>query len=220
MRSLAVPIVAASVLLVACGSSATAPVESGSGSGEVASAISDCAEGPPARGSLKDDPTKIPDGVVGTLYNETPEAVYVSIGRYFNDMCRLAPGASTVFAGSGWLYGVNLFISRNSEPGERSGTEVTLRDTVYWYPNGAVQGFRFLKPDSNERRMCTSDAGKERDFSQGDERSYDDDALGKLTITRLPDDSNAARKWTGVTDAHVDDWARMDVRIWRLGNCS
>ena len=133
----------------------------------------------------------------------------------------LRPRTYQVIMGLALLgYGVNLFISHNSEPGERSGTEVTLRDTVYWYPNGAVQGFRFLKPDSNERKMCAPDAGKERDFSEGDERTYDDDALGKLKITRLPDDSNAARAWTGVTDAHVDDWARMDVRIWRLGNCS
>ena len=220
MRSLVVSIVAASALLAACGSGATAPVESGSASGDVASAIADCSQGPPAQASLRDDPTKIPDGVVGTLYNETPGEVYVSIGAHFNDMCRLKPGASTVFAGSGWLYGVDLFISRNAEPGERSGTEVTLRDTIAWYPNGAVQGFRFLKPGSNERNMCRSEAGNERDFSEGEEHSYDENALGKLTITRLPDDSDAARKWAGVRDAHVDDWARMDVRIYRVGNCS
>lgn len=221
MRLLAaMSVVAALALLAACGSSATAPIESGSASGEAASAVADCAQGPPARESLKDDPTKIPDGVVGTLDNETPGEVYVSIGAHFNDMCRLAPGASTVFAGNGWLYGVNLFISRNAEAGKRSGTEVTLRDTVWWYPHAAVQGFRFLKPGSNERTMCRSDAGNERDFSEGEERSYDEDALGKLTITRLPDDSRAAREWAGVTDAHVDDWARMDVRIYRVGNCS
>ena len=211
--------VAALALLAACGSSATAPVESGSAPGEVASAISDCTQGPPAQASLRDDPTKITDGVVGTLYNETPGEVYVSIGAHFNDLCRLKPGSSTVFAGSGWIYGVNLFISRNAEPGERSGTEVTLRDTIAWYPNGAVQGFRFLKPGSNERNMCRSEAGNEHDFGEKEERTYDDDALGRLTITRLPDDSDAARKWVGVTDAHVDDWARMDVRIYRVGNC-
>lgn len=86
----------AAALIAACGCSTSAPVQTASASGEVASAIADCAQGPPARCPLnvsKYDRFEF-DGVVGTIYLETEEPVYVSIREIdrFNptfEFCRI-----------------------------------------------------------------------------------------------------------------------------------
>lgn len=224
-RILGVSVLATVVLLAGCRSETTSSedslaVVSESDPGRVADAVADCSQGPPASAPLTAFHQSMPDGVVGTVYNESDDDLYVSIGWNFATACRVAAGTSTAFAGSDWARSVELFISRNIEPDPRSGTYVWLVDPMTWYPTGTVQGFRFLEPGSKVRERCEPDAGKERDFKEGDEQSYDDAALGALTITRLPDDGKAAREWAGTTSMAVNDWARIDVRIWRVGDCS
>jgi hypothetical protein len=37
-----------------------------------------------------------------------------------------------------------------------------------------------------------------------------------VRITRLDDDADAARRWSGTDSWTVDDWQRIDVRFLRL----
>ncbi len=211
---------AVALLLSACGqgSTATAPVESASSasaSGAIASADL-CPEGPPARGSLTDKGgiQYGPDGIVGTVSNQTGAAVWISHGTK-NTPCLLEAGKGVVYAGD-----VSTDIYVSATPEGRTGTYIKLKDPNLGYPYANARGFK--EPFTNDNSTCG--AGYRDDgFSEGESRDFeatnDSGYTGKVTIVRLPDDENAANEYTGQT-AFTDDWARMDITIFALGSCS
>lgn len=223
------PIIAltgAAVILSACGSSSTAPVESASSdAGAVAGNVADCPEGPPARSPLSFG--KIgQDGVVGGLYNDTGQPIYVTNGTEtptdnIETPCRLGPGKATFYSGSN-LGGndIELYLSAEDNSFNRAGTRVNMSDGIAFWPQVWVEGFSFRHPGWSREWNCTPDESKRINISQGQSQSYDNYELGKLTVARLNDDGAAAREYVGTDSSKVNDWARIDVRISRLGGCS
>ena len=212
---------AVALLLSACGqaSTATAPVESASASGAIASADR-CPEGPPARGSLTDNGYGYgDDGVVGTVRNQTGAAVWITSGTN-QTPCLLEAGKGVVYSGN---IRAEIFVSETTE--DRTGTNIRLEDPDLGYPFANVHGFQ---EGTDEEGISFSNyacgAGYRTDgFAEGESRDFEatDGAgyTGKVTVTRLPDDEAAANEYTGSTTG-TDDWARMDVTVSALGYCS
>ena len=106
------------------------------------------------------------------------------------------------------------------DPAVYTGTQVMLIDGDLDFPDGIAQGFRFTRDGSEIRKtFCKPPAGEARSSREDASSAYRDDEIGVLAITRLPDDEDAANAYSG-KDFLADDWARMDVRIWRIGDCS
>lgn len=230
MRFVPALLASAALMLSACGSSATAPAESPVSSavaGGVASEVSDCAEGAPARNPLGFGSVGN-DGVVGTVYNDTSQNVYLHNGTEWPGSqdknaipCRLAAGKSTSFSGStSSTDDVELYISAEENGQSRAGTKIGMNDVLISWPRVVVKGFSFRHPGWEREWNCTTDASKNVNISEGQTEAYDDPALGTLTVTRLPDDGAAAREYVGTDSSKVDDWARIDVRISRVGACA
>lgn len=206
---------AATALLAACGSSATAPVEPASVSGEVASAIVDCPQGPPAREHLKTGDVDNA-GIWGTLNNETTESVFVANGWDRSTSCRLAPGASVAFAGSRWSMDVSLVITQEAKPGQPSGTNLGFKNVLF----GGTPDVYSYASGSSGRIDCGSEDSSGRELNVGSAITYESPVTGKITVTRLANDGAAAREYVGIDSPLLDTWARIDVRISRLGICS
>ena len=206
---------AVTALIAACGSSSTAPVESASASGEVASAIADCPQGPPARDHLKTGDVDNA-GVWGTLTNETTEPVFVANGWDRAPSCRLTPGASAAFAGSRWSVDVSLVITQEAKPGQPSGTNIGLKNVLF----GGTPDVYSYASGSSGRIDCGSEDSSGRELTSGSSITYGSPVTGKVTVTRLANDSAAAREYVGIDSPLLDTWARIDVRIVRLGICS
>lgn len=240
MRAVVVAGVAAGLVLAGCGSpgqsgESAAPVESESASGEVATYFGDCPEGHPARDALAGvtypgRSSAAHDGVVGTIYNDTTNTIRVmSDSVNDNGSCSLKPGKNTMFAGSMgkretryWLsplevdnYGEMFWVYLYSE-GQEGVTAVG-----FWDPNsGDPQVF------ASERKYSTGEAcppgekpATTGEMEEGFADSLTGDAIGALWVTRLRDDKDVARQGTGWDGWAVNDWARVDLRVYELGKC-
>ena len=203
----------------------TAPVESVSSSGAIADSDA-CPEGPPARSPLVND-SYDGDGVVGTTANNTGADIWISNDAGPNSYkgvmpekhrapCLLAPGKRAAFAGS-----MDAVLYVSSTPTNRSGSRVYLVDPDIGYPAASVTGF--TEPFSVDNHSCGANPLDNIDFSEDESRDFEatngSGYTGKATVTRLPDDENAANEYTGRTFL-TDDWARMDITIFALGYCS
>ncbi len=211
--------------LTACGSTATAPVESVSSSGAIAGSDT-CPEGPPARSPLVND-SYDNDGVVGTIANNTGADIWISNDAGPNSYrgvmpekhrapCLLAPGKRAAFAGS-----MDAVLYVSSTPTNRSGSRVYLFDPDMGYPAASVTGF--TEPFGMDNYSCGANPLEYIDFSEDESRDFEATNgagyTGKATVSRLPDDEKAANEYTGSTTG-TDDWARMDITIFALGSCS
>jgi len=205
MRPLLVSFMATGLLLAGCGASGSTPppVESASQSGEVAAnEASDCSLGPPAQGQLREFTERDNDGVVGSIYNETGSTLAIGQFRKGKAPCLLGPGQRIAFALRSYtpIYVIPA--------GDRGGTLVTLDDPIIDYPRVFLNGYG----DS----MYCDPTLTSPDLGEGESWDSDTRMSGKLQIQRLDDDEDVARQWSG-SSGHVDDWARMDVRIYRAG---
>ena len=203
---------AAGVLLAGCGSAAStpAPVESSPSGGEVAASVPDCPEGAPARDGFQSRTSEF-NGVVGTLYNDTGEELQVTAVRS-GTVCRLAAGRSVVFADGRLEREIQdpndqkraSYIVKSPSGAE---AEVQLTDPNYGRPWGDV----FVP---RKYASCTSEGTGW--LAEGETWEKDTAQLGHVRITRLDDDADAARRWSGTDSWTVDDWQRIDVRFLRL----
>jgi hypothetical protein len=211
MKTALIGALTAGVLLAGCGSAAStpAPVESSPSGGEVAASVPDCPEGAPARDGFRTDIDES-DGVVGTIYNDTSEALGVT--PWWRAICRLGPGRSVVFAGGTEVEEQDggdspaqpayFTITRLGDTTVK--TKVELDDPNVGWPRGAVT-------------VSSCETVFTRGLSEGQAWERDSRELGHVTIARLDDDADAARRWSGSDSWWVDDWARIDVRVLRVG---
>lgn len=205
MRLMLATVLSTAILVAGCGSnSATpAPVESSSQAGEIAAAT--CALGPPAQGQFRQTSSGTGgDGVVGAIYNDTLSTIRVGHQYSTEAPCPLKPGERMAFA----LTGSNTALFAVRE-GESVGAVVFLVDPFAGYPTAIVSGF-------SGREGCGSEYSSPG-LEEGQEWRSSYWASGSVVVKRLNDDGAIARQWSGWDSWKVDDWARMDVRIERLG---
>lgn len=210
MRMTIVGALAVGVLVAGCGSSGatSAPVESSSASGQVASSIPNCQEGAPARGEFRTG-THHYDGVLGAIYNDTSGALEV---KQWKEACRLEPGRSVAFAVGTPAGESNGGLIRPRNPEDFTITsasggvavEVEVDDPNMGWPIATVKAASCQKAES----PGLSEGQSWQENSQGN---------GEIRITRLEDDADIAREWSGTDSWSVDDWARIDVRVVRMG---
>jgi len=207
MRSLIIAGLASGLLLAGCGSTAStpAPVEAGSQTGEMAAASADCPLGPPAQGQFQVYSGMGNDGVVGSIYNDTMQTIDIGHRSSVDKPCALKPGERMAFSASS-PYGEAFFAVRQ---GANVGALVTVSDPSVGYPSASVSGF-------SGRDGCGAEDSSPG-LREGQEWRSSYLASGAVTIKRLSDDGAAARQWSGIDSWKVDDWARMDIRIERLG---
>ena len=219
----AIRLAAASVgvllLLTACGSTAaTDPaVQSASDSGAVAGGASACPSDPPARKPLKDKNWyPLRDGVVGAIYNETSNTIYV--GFPGQGICGIAPGGYAPYSVTeqvsqydNWVY--PLIVSATADG--YNGVCVAAVDPDVGYPGVLIVG----KP------ACSNTLSASREYDDVQERMStlsEDESVelrnGNTVIvaTRLEDDGDVAKQWTGSDTWAVTDWARIDLRVKQL----
>ena len=211
MKTALIGALTAGILLAGCGSAAStpAPVESSSSGGEVAAAIPYCPEGPPARGDFKSfkDTYRANDGVVGTIHNTGDFDLGITRGLHDSPDCYLAPGKSVVFAGWQWMRfkirerGWYEYDGPGKYKYQGNGTYFELSDPDYSLPTVTLGGEESYCPRQVQEKALAED-----------EWYY-----GAIDVHRLPDDAAAAREWSGVDSPKVDDWARIDVRVLRVG---
>jgi hypothetical protein len=204
MRMVVVGSLVTGVLVAGCGSTASAPspVESSSQGGEVAAASGGCPVGAPAQGQFREFDGEY-DGVVGTVYNDSGSAIDLGRLGSRDAACVLAPGQSVAFA------------ARPTEafyaylPGQNKGTVVTVYDPPMGYPRADVSAY------ANGKWCGTT--GTSSFLGEGESWGTDTALWGDVSVKRLPDSADAAREWSG-SSGHVDDWARIDIRIERVGD--
>ena len=204
MRLVIAGSLAVGVLVAGCGSTASTPppVESTALDGGVAAVAGNCPVGAPAQGQFREFDSEY-DGVVGSIYNDTGSAV--DIGRLGGrePACVLAPGQSVAFA------------ARPTEafyaylPSQDKGTVVTVYDPPMGYPRADVAAY------ANGKWCGTTETSSF--LGEGESWGTDTALSGDVSVKRLPDSADAARQWSG-SSGHIDDWARIDIRIERVGD--
>ena len=206
-------------------SSAPAPIESASSSGEVAAALSPVCDGsPPAKGVFGVDGDAEHDGVVGVLRNQTDYWVLMTSNRSrvqnAADRCYLAPGGSLAYAGN---YYVTLYLQRDTSNGRdvspgsfaTHSDQVNLDDPDYGDPTVRLgMGLRFYDDE------CLVTETKGRQIRQGQSMDVGTISAGSISATRLSDDKNATRAWSGRDSWAVNDWARIDLVLTSDKRCS
>ena len=223
--------VAAGVVLAGCGSSgqsgeSSAPVESASASGAVASA-EECPANSPVRGSLKGRMyAGADDGVFGHIYNTTGSQLWVWGPRKDAAApCLLNPGKGASFGfphppyekanwvptnlGTGWI----MFLVTSSPDSDAPGTVIGVLDLMYGYPKG-LSVYRTAGGST-----CPSDNVEFRTdgLSEGQEYRLKGNSQGSVLVKRLDDNEEIAREWMQTSDA--DDWARLDLNVESIGRC-
>jgi hypothetical protein len=204
MRLVIAGSLAAGVFLAGCGSTTSSPppVESTSQSGGVAAAAGNCLVGAPAQGQFREFDDEY-DGIVGTISNDTGSAIDIGRLGARDAACVLAPGQGVAFA------------ARPTEafyaylPGQGKGTVVTVYDPPMGYPRADVAAYAAGK-------WCGTTETSSF-LGEGESWGTDTALSGDVSVKRLPDSADAAREWSG-SSGHVDDWARIDIRIERVGD--
>ena len=235
MMRMVVAAMAAGVVLAGCGSSgqsaeSSAPVESASASGAVASA-EECPANSPVRGILKGDVGWASyNGVFGHIYNTTGSPLWVwSQRKDAGAPCLLNPGKGASFGFAGppkeeatwvprhdfllvsnhWI----LFLVTSSAASDAPGTMIGVFDPDIGYPN-AASIYRTAGGSSCEG----DDVGLETDgLSEGQEYRLKGNSQGSVLVKRLDDNEVIAREWMQTSDA--DDWARLDLYVESIGRC-
>ena len=241
MRAMIIASVVVGLGLAGCGSSgqsaesptqSSAPVESISASGAVATYFGECPEGHPARDALsavtfEGRSSAAHDGVVGTIYNDTEQPIEVRTDMLGS--CDLGPGKNTMFAAS---------------MGEREGRyylvprEVEDYNKMFWLylsspTTTGETAVGFLDPNTGEPRVFASQRSavtqaacppgqgvkSSGDLYPGGAERFVDTSIGYLMAKRWPDDKNVARQGTGWDGWAVNDWARIDLVVHRVGTC-
>jgi len=242
MQPLLIAGLAVGLALSGCGSAgrsgeSSAPVESVSASGEVVGGsgiVKECPEGHPARGVLSavtfpGRSSAAHDGVVRTIYNDTDHTIGVDSDGTGEISCFLNPGRNTMFAGS-----MGVRESRSVHMPH----EVKEASEMFWLYLSArmhqgVTAVGFLDPNrgepqvfasqrvSNLHSACPPDEKPTStgEMEQASHEALTGDAIGALWIERLRDDKNVARQGTGWDGWAVNDWARIDLRVYELGSC-
>ena len=233
MMRMVVAAMAAGVVLAGCGSSgqsaeSSAPVESASASGAVASA-EECPANSPVRGSLKGDVGwRSYDGVFGHIYNTTGSQMWVWGPRKDAAApCLLNPGkgASFGFAGppddkANWVptsvkafSGLIVFLVTSSPDSDAPGTMIGVSDPEMDYPDAAS----IYRTAGGSR--CKSDdvALRTGSMREGQEYRLKGNSQGSVLVKRLDDNEEIAREWMQTSKAN--DWARLDLYVESIGRC-
>ena len=222
-----------------------APVESVAAAGAVAAATPQCAEGPPASGNLLNGVTGSPahDGVVGAIYNKTGRDIYITHldkalpldngygdGHTGGEWCKIPVGGRAAYA---WSSGSEkkLVIVRDRivrttinarwwDWNPYGGIVVTAVDPSAGYPKVIVSGMQLWMGKGDTRKYP-----KERDYEKQEKSLSEDESAnfksswGTVDVTRLEDNSQASREWTGANTWAVNDWARIDISVTALCEC-
>ena len=249
MREVVLSVVAAGVLLAGCGAAeSSTPVASDGASGAPA-ALSDtpCPQGPPARGGLLGTEDIGQDGVVGTLRNGSDAPIFVR-GLTDSVPCRLDPGQGVAFAGSdfpesireragdgalpNWFprgkdghggssvfanfYGVDsaILVTPSSDRGAPGVAIAPLDPTM-----GRPWVWTVYRTESGATCPTAEGVLDTGGLSEGQEYVLAGPAPGEVVVKRLNDDKDAVRQWSGSSDSKVDDWARIDLTVKRIGSC-
>ena len=229
----------AAALLTGCGAAASStPVASDGASGEPA-ALSDtpCPEGPPAQWKgLQGTSWHIgEDGVVGSLRNSTAGPIFVH-GLTDSFPCRLESGRGVAFAGSelpgtiverwgvsslpSWMprkfTGVDMAIwVSSSRDRDAPGVVIMPQDPSVGRPSA------FTLYTTEFGHTCPTAEGvlDTGGLREGQEYVLAGPAPGEVVVKRLNDDKNVVREWSGSSNSKVDDWARIDLTVKRIGSC-
>ena len=222
---------AAGVVLAGCGSSgqsaeSSAPVESASASGAVASA-EECPANSPVRGILKGDVSAMSyNGVFGHIYNTTDSPLWVwSQDRDAASPCLLNPGKGASFGSASeprmtsdaaWVpSGDSRFwlLLTSSRDSSAPGTAVSVYDPPVGYPT-SQSVYRTASGSSCESDDVTL---KTDGLSEGQEYRLKGNSQGSVLVKRLDDNEVIAREWMQTSDAN--DWARLDLYVESIGRC-
>lgn len=207
------------LLLSACGSSTTpdSSVESASGSGAVAADASACPSDPPARKPLKDKSWfPLRDGVVGAVYNDTADTIYV--GFPGQGTCALEPGGHAAYSVveqvsmyDNWVY--PLEITRTTNGWRR--VCVAAVDPDIGYPGVLLVDKGYCANLLSASRNQT-DVQEQMTTLSEDESVELRSGSTVIAANRLEDDGDVAKQWTGSDTWAVTDWARIDLRVKQL----
>ena len=238
MRGVVLSVVAAGVLLAGCGASTSSiPVESGTASGAPAALThTPCRAGPPARSGLLGTEDIGHDGVVGTLRNGSDAPIFVR-GLTDSFSCMLDPGQGVAFAGSSFAASIDEFpgLPRWFPNGKsKNFLEVDLPILVTSSREANAPGVVIMPQDPRMGRpsvwtlyrtesgaTCPTAEGvlDTGGLSEGQEYVLAGPAPGEVVVKRLNDDKNVVREWSGSSNSKVDDWARIDLTVKRIGSC-
>ena len=207
---------AAGVVLAGCGSSgqsgeSSAPVESASASGAVASA-EECRSGPPISPQSGRTLDKH-DGVFGTLYNETGSTLWVSMDWNVGETwCRLDAGRGAAFGAAEFI---NLLVSVGNGSDSYPGVRIFVNDPEWFFLPKVKTSY-----EASDRRLCYQDQSEldTGGLEENEENWLNGKVQGSVEVKRFPDSKAIAREWIGTSKA--DDWARIDLHVKQIGVCS
>lgn len=208
--------ITASLVLAGCGTSegsadSQAPLQSMTADGAVAGDPR-CHAGPPPMGRLQNNPYGVgkDDGVVGAIYNDSAEPIYIKVKDHRDNACRLDPGSRAAYMGVDFFMLEIYAFDSVSSPFSR----LRLADPFIGRPSAFLDGPFKLGQSCAQQRGYDVDGMKE-----GTGSTLGDGAgAGVVEVNRLNDDKNTAIEWSGIRGA--GDWARIDVRVKSAPVCS